>query len=77
MTISSDLFIDNFYNNRACIFTYYKDNKIYVAYGVKSTLDLECYDVNSDKKFTIIKKLHNKNFDSIRYFYYKQKIFHF
>ena len=28
-TISTNMFNKNFYNNRACIFTYYKDNNIF------------------------------------------------
>ena len=62
-TISSDLFNVNFCNNRACIFTSLEDDKIYVAYGVLLSLDLECYDVLNDKKFIIIKKLHKESFD--------------
>ena len=68
-TITSDLFTRNFYNNRACIFTYSKDNNVYVAYGVKNTFDLECYNALYDKKFIIIKELHKQSFDSCRYFY--------
>ena len=67
--ISSDLFNVNFYNNRACIFTSYQDDNIYVAYGIVLSLNLECYDVINDKKFIIIKKLHKDSFDSCRYFY--------
>lgn len=67
-TITSDLFIDNYYNNRACIFNYSRDKKIYVAYGVQS-LDLECYNVNMNKKFIIKKLLHKQPFNSCRYFY--------
>ena len=72
-TISSDLFTLNFYNNRACIFTYSQDDNIYVAYGVTITFNLECYDVLNDKKFIIIKKLHKDSFDSCRFYYDKGK----
>ena len=68
LTITSDLFNDNYYNNRACIFNYSQDKKIYVVYGVKS-LDLECYNVNMNKKFIIKKFLHKQPFNSCRYFY--------
>ena len=67
-TISSNMFNKNFYNNRACIFTYYKDNNIYIVYGVIS-FDLECYDIINDKKFILIQKLHKDSFDSCRHFY--------
>ena len=36
---------------------------------------MECYDVLYDKQFTIIKQLHNQNFDSIRYFKYEKNSF--
>jgi hypothetical protein len=55
--ISQDLFDQNFYNNRACIFTSFRDNKIYIAYGEKS-LNLEGYDLLDSEKFTIKEKLH-------------------
>ena len=67
-TISSDLFSNNFYNNRACIFCSKEDNNIYVAYGVLS-LNLECYDIINDKKFILIEKIHKDIFNSCRYFY--------
>ena len=67
-TISSDLFKTNFYNNRACIFTSYKDENVYIVYGIIS-FDLECYDVFNEKKYILIKKLHYRSFDSCRYFY--------
>ena len=67
-TISYNIFNTNFYNNRACIFTYYKDNNIYIVYGVIS-FDLECYDIINDKKFILIQKLHKDSFDSCRHFY--------
>ena len=70
--ISEKLFTDNFYNNRACIFESHKDNNIYVAYGIKS-FDLKGYDIIYDKYFIIKQKLHNKNFDSIRHFYYERE----
>ena len=38
--IGTNLFTRNCYNNRACIFNYYKDQN-YIVYGVK-TLDLMC-----------------------------------
>ena len=69
-TISDEIFKRNYYNNRACIFNYCKDNKIYIVYGVKS-LDLECYDVIKEKKSVLIKKLHKDSFDSCRHFYDK------
>lgn len=68
MTITSDLFKENFYNNRASIFYSITYDTIYVAYGIKS-LDLECYDVIYDKKFIIKKQLHKMPFDSSRYYY--------
>ena len=67
-TISNEVLKTNFYNNRSCIFTYIKDENIYVVYGVIS-LDLECYDVIKDKKFTLFKKLHTESFDSCRHFF--------
>ena len=67
-TISLDLFKKNVYNNRASIFISCKDNNIYIVYGL-TTLDLECYDVLNNNKFIIIKKLHNRPFDSCRYYY--------
>ena len=66
--ISSEIFKTNFYNNRACIFTYCKDNNVYIVYGIIS-LDLECYDVINNKKFILISKLHQDSFDSCRHFY--------
>jgi len=69
-TISSDIFSENFYNNRACIFTSFKDYNIYIVYGVTS-LNLECYDFNEDKKYIIINKIHQKPFNSCRYFFDK------
>ena len=67
-TITQDLFSDNFYNNRACIFSSYKDNNVYIVYGIYPC-DLECYDVLKDEKILFVKKLHKKTFDSCRYFY--------
>lgn len=67
-TISSDLFDVNIYNNRACIFTSCQDDNVYVIYGTILSFNLECYDVLNDKKFIIIKKLHNNSFDSCRYY---------
>lgn len=69
-TITFDLFNRNYYNNRACIFTYSKDNNVYIVYGVKS-LDLECYDIIQEKKYIIIKKIHRAPFESCRQFYDK------
>ena len=69
-TISCDIFNNNFYNNRACLFTYCKDNNVYIVYGVIS-LDLECYDIIGNKKFILISKLHNDSFDSCRHFFDK------
>ena len=66
--ISQDLFKQNFYNNRACIFTSFRDKKIYIAYGEKS-LNLEGYDVLDSEKFTIKEKIHTQSFDSLRYYY--------
>ena len=65
--ISLDIFNENFYNNRACIFNSFKDDNIYIVYGV-SSLDLECYDLIKDIKYIIIKKIHTKSFESCRYF---------
>ena len=67
-TLSSDIFRDNYYNNRACIFSFHEDNNIYIIYGI-ITLDLECYDLTKEEKFILIKKLHNKSFDSCRHYY--------
>ena len=69
-TISIDLFNINYYNNRACIFTYSKDNNIYIVYRTKS-FDLECYSIIKEKKFILIKKLHKTSFESCRQFYDK------
>ena len=69
-TISSDIFNENFYNNRACIFNSFKDDNIYIVYGVTS-LNLECYDVIKEKKYAIINKLHTKPFESCRHFFDK------
>ena len=69
-TISLDLFNENFYNNRACIFNSFKYDNIYIVYGVKS-LNLECYDVIEEKKYTIINNLHTKSFESCRHFFDK------
>ena len=66
--ISQDLFNENFYNNRACIFTSFRDKKIYIAYGEKS-LNLEGYDVLNSEKFTIKEKLHKHSFDFLRYYF--------
>ena len=66
--ISLDIFNENFYNNRACIFNSFKDDNIYIVYGV-SSLNLECYDFSKEKKYIIIKKLHQKSFESCRYFF--------
>ena len=67
--ISKDLFTKNYYNNRACLFNSFKYNRIYIAFGDKKSLNLECYDVLDSKKFTIIKKLHEQSFNSCRYYY--------
>ena len=68
-TITDSLFTKNYYNNRACIFLSVQDDKIYVAYGIKSvTFNLEFYDYESDEKYTAIKSIHKNNFDSIRYY---------
>lgn len=69
-TISSDLFNENFYNNRACIFNSFKDDNIYIVFGVTS-LNLECYDFIKDKKYIIINNLHRKSFESCRHFFDK------
>ena len=71
-TISSNLFKKNFYNNRACLFASQIDNKVYVAFG-ETSLNLVCYDIIDDKKFTIIENLHENNFDTCRYFYDSNK----
>ena len=73
-TISSDLFEKININNKcACIFNYNEDDNIYVVYGVKN-FDLECYDIQNDNKFIIIKKLHGDLFFSCRHFYNEEKI---
>ena len=69
-TISVDIFNRNYYNNRACIFIYSKDSNIYIVYGAK-TLDLEYYDVIKEKKYILIKKIHQMPFESCRQFYDK------
>ena len=69
-TISFDIFNRNYYNNRACIFTYSNDNNIYIVYGSK-TLDLEYYDIIKEKKYIVIKKIHQMPFESCREFYDK------
>ena len=56
----------------ACIFNTYEDDNIYVVYGIK-TFDLECYDIKNDKKFIIIKKLHEDYFYSCRHFLNEKK----
>ena len=66
--ISSELFNINVYNNRACIFSSYQDDNVYIVYGVVLSLNLECYDVLNNKKIIIIKQLHKDSFDSCRYF---------
>ena len=68
--ISLDIFNENFYNNRACIFNSFKDDNIYIVYGVQS-LNLECYDVIKETKFIIINKIYTKPFDSCRHFFDK------
>ena len=67
-TISSDLFKYEYHNNKASIFCSFKDDNIYIVYGVVS-LDLECYDVINENKFILIKQLHKKAFNSCRYFF--------
>jgi len=69
-TISLDIFNENFYNNRACVFNSSKDDNIYIVYGVTS-LNLECYDFMKEKKYTIIKSIHTKSFESCRHFFDK------
>ena len=68
--ISLDIFKENFYNNRACIFNNFKDNNIYIVYGVKS-LNLECYDITKENNFIVIHNIHTKPFNSCRHFFYK------
>ena len=68
--ISLDIFNENFYNNRACIFNCFKDDNIYIVYGVTS-LNLECYDFIQEKKYIIIKNIHTKSFESCRHFFDK------
>ena len=71
--ISSDLFEKKNYDNKsACIFNCNEDENIYVVYGVK-TFDLECYDIQNDNKFIIIKKLHGDLFYSCRHFFNEEK----
>lgn len=69
-TISLDILTENFYNNRACIFNSFKDDNIYIVYGVNS-LNLECFDVIKENKFVIINNIHAKAFDSCRHFFDK------
>ena len=69
-TISADIFNRNYYNNRACIFTYSGDNNFYIVYGAK-TLNLECYDIIKEKKYIIFEKIHQMPFESCRQFYDK------
>ena len=71
--ISSDLFEKKNYDNKsACIFNCNEDENIYVVYGVK-TFDLECYDIQNDNKFIIIKKLHGDLFYSCRHFFNEER----
>lgn len=71
--ISSDLFEKKSCNNAsACIFKSYEDNNIYIVYGIK-TFDLECYDIEKNNKFILIKKLHDDCFYSCRHYFYKEK----
>ena len=71
--ISSDLFEKKNYDNKsACIFNYNEDDNLYVVYGVK-TFDLECYDIQNDNKFIIIKKLHGDLFYSCRHFFNEER----
>ena len=67
-TVSTDLFSKNYYNNRACIFNSIQDDNIYIAYGTKENLNLECFDIINDEKFIIVKELHKDFFDSCRYY---------
>jgi len=74
--ISNNLFSEGVYNNRACIFTSFHDDKVYIAYGFESkskTFNLNCYDVINDKKFSIFNDLHKNYFDSCRYFLDEEK----
>ena len=43
-----------------------------MAFG-ETSLNLVCYDIIDDKKFTIIENLHENNFDTCRYFYDSNK----
>lgn len=73
-TISSDLFEKKYIDNKcACIFNYNEDDNIYIVYGIKN-FDLECYDIQNDNKFIIIKNLHGDFFFSCRHFYNEEKI---
>lgn len=70
--IGTNLFTRNCYNNRACIFNYYKDQN-YIVYGVK-TLDLMCYDCSKESSilsnpFKLFSNFHKNFFDSVRHFY--------
>jgi len=70
--IGSNLFNINCYNNRACIFNYYRD-KNYIVYGVK-TLDLMCYDCSKESSiisnpFKLFSNFHKTFFDSVRHFF--------
>ena len=71
-SIGTNLFTRNCYNNRACIFNYYKDEN-YIVYGVK-TLDLMCYDCSKESSiisnpFKLFSNFHKTFFDSVRHFY--------
>ena len=69
--ISNNLFSEGVYNNIACIFTSFHDDKVYIAYGFESknkTFNLNCYDIINDRYFSIFKDLHKNYFYSCRYF---------
>ena len=71
-SVGTNLFNRNCYNNRACIFNYYRDQN-YIVYGVK-TLDLMCYDCSKESSiisnpFKLFSNFHKTFFDSVRHFF--------
>lgn len=67
-TISKDLFGELYYDNKACIFSSHCNDCIFIVYG-NNTLDLECYNIEKERNFILIKKLHKNKFYSCRYYY--------
>ena len=71
-TISKDLFDQRYYNNKACIFASHCNDFIYIVYG-NNSLDLECYNIDKDRRNVLIKKLHKDKFYSCRYYYNEEE----